>query len=122
MKWQDKYNELIGLIYIPIIIEMEINYMIIIIIILLLLLINKSIIILSHWCIILWITYIFQYNDCNIGIIIIILICIDIISILQIILLPINIPGNGPWYYLLYQSIMTIIIWWFIIIYYEFIN
>ena len=31
MKWQDKYNELIGLIYIPIIIEMEINYMIIII-------------------------------------------------------------------------------------------
>ena len=72
MKWQDKYNELIGLIYIPIIIEMEINYMIIIIIILLLLLINKSIIILSHWCIILWITYIFQYNDCNIGIIIII--------------------------------------------------
>ena len=26
MKWKDKYNELIGLLYIPIIIDMEINF------------------------------------------------------------------------------------------------
>lgn len=75
---------------------------------------KNNLILTAHWIMILWITYLIEYSDNNLITLLLILLCLDMCSVLQVALLPINIPSNGPWYYLLYQSFITISIWWLI--------
>ena len=75
---------------------------------------KKNLILTAHWIMILWITFLIEYSDNNLITLLLVLLCLDMCSVLQVALLPNNIPGNGPWYYLLYQSFITIAIWWLI--------
>lgn len=72
---------------------------------------QKNRLLLLHWMLILWMGVLCHIAP-NLLVCLLVVLCLDMCSVLQVCLLPLNMQGNGPWYYLLYQSLMTILIWW----------
>lgn len=107
MKWIKRYN--MENLMIVLITVLNNNIILILSSLSLLMVSNRLVII--HWLLILINSILLSSN--NMFTMILLIITIDIISILNIIMVKDSI-GEGIWYYLLYQSIITILLWYLI--------